>query len=698
VRVALLDWLKAYGELNGFVGLASGPLEARFARLCDRIGSREVLAWTTPSLWASSGSRSVLHLQLREVGVQFDCRISDDERLIAEHVGLIDTSAPDPRALADSLGVALRPASILFAPDVGDRTDPGATAIVAVMRAAAAGWTDFVQPLADLLAAVERDEEARSASLVGAYSQAIPAGDTNALHWGLRGISSHILQALEPGEWLNLQDSRAHPLMARVLEIEDDILSVDVPSGAPPPASGELRPQIRRKILDQKRALLDELKRPAGNLPHLVQLVAAPASLPELAPIPSSSFVNAAVGRDESQSRAVSLALGAQDGQALLIVGPPGTGKSTTAAEISVQLVGRDPAVRILICSHSNHGADNLLVKVLPFLEEAASRVARVGSLDRVAAAARPFYTSVEAELRDKNLVFSTLDALALRDAAGAQLYDYVFLDEANRAGVLDSLLALARGKRLILIGDAFQLQPVLSESERGLREAASAGLTLSFFNWIQQRGLPRLATVFLDEQNRMHPAIAELVSNVFYDGRVRTGPAAPTDAITTRLIPSAVTWLDTSTLAGNVERRGVGQTSLSNEAEARVVTALVEHLDDVAPGEASVGVITAYADQRRLLRRLLGGRGVEVDTVDAFEGREKDVIILSLVRANEPGQVGFLREASRLNVAVSRARRLLVMVGDTRTLRGGVFSRLQAEVQRIGAVLPAEHFGAQRR
>ena len=125
------------------------------------------------------------------------------------------------------------------------------------------------------------------------------------------------------------------------------------------------------KILEQKRALLEELASPTGSLPNLVRLVAAPASMPTPRPVRPPRFVNPAVVRNRSQSRAVALALGLEDGEALLIQGPPGTGKSTTAAEIDVQLILRDPGVRILVCSHSNHGTDNMLMKVLPFLEDA---------------------------------------------------------------------------------------------------------------------------------------------------------------------------------------------------------------------------------------------------------------------------------------------------------------------------------------
>ncbi len=417
--------------------------------------------------------------------------------------------------------------------------------------------------------------------------------------------------------------------------------------------------------------------------------------------------------RNRSQARAVALALGLEDGEALLIQGPPGTGKSTTAAEIDVQLILRDPGVRILVCSHSNHGTDNMLMKVLPFLEDAEERIARIGYYERIARDARPFYAAPDADLGDRNVIFTTIDALILQDVAGARVYDYVILDEANRAGVLDSLLALARGKRMILVGDPMQLQPVMSEAEQQIVASANGRngrrdravpvqpggnhvIGKSLFAWIQERHFSPGAAVLLDQQNRMHPAIGELVSRVFYSSRVRTGPAAPRRGTGMTVLPSPVTWVDTRSLRGNVESRA-GGTSLFNLAEARLVTSITRYVAAQAPPNLSIGVITAYAEQRDLLRRLMGPhedwppeRQLEIDTVDAFEGREKDIIILSLVRANRRRDIGFLRLEQRLNVAVSRARRLLIVVGDTSTLRGGYFQHLIATAGSVGAIVPA--------
>jgi hypothetical protein len=542
--------------------------------------------------------------------------------------------------------------------------------------------------------------------------------------WRLKGIAVEALRALDDGEWLEILDDQGRSrTSARVIDTHPSAgtLLAGVRTASDPPRTGFIRPRSRRKILEQKRALLDELASPTGSLPNLVRLVAAPASMPTPRQVRPERFVNTAVVRNRSQARAVSLALGLEDGQALLIQGPPGTGKSTTAAEIDVQLILRDPGVRILVCSHSNHGTDNMLMKVLPFLEDASERIARIGFYERLAKEARPFYAAADADLGDRNIIFTTIDALVLQDIAGARVYDYVILDEANRAGVLDSLLALARGKRMILVGDPMQLQPVMSEAEQQMVAAANGNgdgngrhgrngrapligvaqpgannvIGKSLFAWIMERHFAPGATVLLDQQNRMHPAIGELVSRVFYSNRVRTGPAAPRRGTGIPAFPSPVTWVDTRSLRGNVESRA-GGTSLFNVAEARLVTSITRNLASHAPPNLTIGVITAYAEQRDLLRRLMGphdwppDRQLEIDTVDAFEGREKDIIVLSLVRANRRRDIGFLRLEQRLNVAISRSRRLLIIVGDTSTLRQGYFHNLVATTQQVGQIIPA--------
>jgi hypothetical protein len=718
--------MRLYGEANNVRGLATGPIETRFARLRENTGADMLIVWTTPGRWAAGEG---LSLRFPELHLEFACSLADGH-LIANKVAQVPEDARPPDREPGAVGVVVHPERIPLPPEDFDDTesDPGVEVLEGhFAKLADRRWGGFTEPLSAALEAEAKDDEERTQRLTVPFKDATLAHGGEEDVWRLKGVTAEALRALDDGEWLEVLDEQGRSrTSARVIDSHPSAstLVVGIRTASDPPRSGYVRPRSRRKILEQKRALLEELASPTGSLPNLVRLVAAPASMPAPRPIRPIRFVNQAVMRNRSQARAVALALGLDEGQALLIQGPPGTGKSTTAAEIDVQLILRDPGVKILVCSHSNHGTDNMLMKVLPFLDDASERIARIGFYERVAKEARPYYASADADLGDRNIIFTTIDALVLQDIAGARLYDYVIVDEANRAGVLDSLLALARGKRMIMVGDPMQLQPVMSEAEQQMVAASAAAanggsgrngrnrngrqpipgvaqpgaqnvIGKSLFAWIQERHFAPAAAVLLDQQNRMHPAIGELVSRVFYSNRVRTGPAAPRRGTGMPAFPSPVSWVDTRSLRGNVESRA-GGTSLFNVAEARLVTSITRHLASHAPPNLSIGVITAYAEQRDLLRRLMGphdwppDRQLEIDTVDAFEGREKDIIVLSLVRANRRRDVGFLRLEQRLNVAISRSRRLLIVVGDTSTLRGGYFNNLVASCQSIGQVIPA--------
>jgi len=718
--------MRLYGEANDVRGLASGPIETRFARLRENTSADTLIVWTTPTRWAAGEG---LSLRFPQLHLEFVCSLSDGH-LIASKVAQVTEDARPPDREPGAVGVIVHPERGPLPPEDQPITEPDAGVEMLerhFAQLAGKRWSGFATPLRAALEAEAQEDEARTQRLTVPFKEGALTHGGEEDVWRLKGVPVDALRALDDGEWLEVLDDQGHSrTSARVIDTHPGAgtLVVGVRTASDPPRSGFVRPRSRRKILEQKRALLDELASPTGSLPNLVRLVAAPASMPTPQQVRPERFVNPAIVRNRSQARAVALALGLEDGEALLIQGPPGTGKSTTAAEIDVQLILRDPGVRVLVCSHSNHGTDNMLMKVLPFLDDAAERIARIGFYERIAKEARPFYAAADADLGDRNIIFTTIDALVLQDIAGARVYDYVILDEANRAGVLDSLLALARGKRMILVGDPMQLQPVMSEAEQQIVAAtnnnnnqngtprhgrhggrqqlvgvaqpgANNVIGKSLFAWIQERRFAPSAAVLLDQQNRMHPSIGELVSRVFYSNRVRTGPAAPRRGTGLPAFPSPVTWVDTRSLRGNVESRA-GGTSLFNVAEARLVTSITRNLASQAPPTLTIGVITAYAEQRDLLRRLMGPhdwppeRQLEIDTVDAFEGREKDIIVLSLVRANRRRDIGFLRLEQRLNVAISRSRRLLIIVGDTSTLRQGYFHHLVATAQQVGQIMPA--------
>ncbi len=229
-------------------------------------------------------------------------------------------------------------------------------------------------------------------------------------------------------------------------------------------------------------------------------------------------------------------------------------------------------------------------------------------------------------------------------------------------------------------MGDHHQLPPVvdseLSESELAPFGLARADLERSLFQNLFE-AFPPENEVGLTVQYRMDPAIARLVSEVFYNGALSSGPRPI--SVVPEWPPRPVTWLSTSRWADRHEvPRG---TSFLNPIEARMTRGVLERwraAADKAHVAWTVGVIAGYDEHRQLLERDLqldipdrwSPLDVEVNTVDAFQGRERDLIVYNGVRSNPKGNIGFLSDSRRVNVAFSRAREKLVVIGDSDMLR----------------------------
>ena len=246
--------------------------------------------------------------------------------------------------------------------------------------------------------------------------------------------------------------------------------------------------------------------------------------------------------------------------------------------------------------------------------------------------------------------------------------FDLAVIDEATQATEPSALIPLVKARRAVLAGDHRQLPPTVVS-----REAEKGGLGLSLFE--RMIGLHPSASALLDTQYRMHPEIMEFPARAFYDGRLTAAPGLEKLRLSDLLAFPAndpilddrpVVFLDTGGKFREKTRRG--SASRENPGEAELVRDLVKKLLSLGLDHSQVGVIAPYDDQVKLLREILPGR-VEARTVDGFQGREKEVIILSLVRSNPTGRIGFLNDRRRLNVAITRARRKLVVIGDTRTL-----------------------------
>jgi hypothetical protein len=452
----------------------------------------------------------------------------------------------------------------------------------------------------------------------------------------------------------------------------------------------------------------------------------------EPAPIPESAALN------EPQRAAVLFALAAKDVAA--IHGPPGTGKTTTVVELIRQAVARGE--KVLACAPSNAAVDNLLDKLLAAGEEPV----RLGHPARVAPALRdraldilvqshPDARQARKYAREAYALFRKADkwtkskplpgekqalrsearellSLARRteqeavervlDAApvvcatltgvdsetlGPRRFDLAVLDEACQSTEPASWVPLLRADRVVLAGDPCQLPPTVLSPE-----AAERGLAVSLMERVMAQpgpGVARLLTV----QYRMHADIMGFSSAEFYGGEL----AADQSVIGHRLcdLPGVraepltetpVKFIDTAG-AGYDEELEEDTESRRNPQEAALAVKYVRALLDAGVSPSSIAVIAPYAAQVRLLRELLPVPGLEIDSVDGFQGREKEAVVISLVRSNPEGEIGFLADVRRTNVALTRARRKLVVIGDSATLANHEFyARMLTYFEAIGA------------
>jgi serine/threonine protein kinase len=261
--------------------------------------------------------------------------------------------------------------------------------------------------------------------------------------------------------------------------------------------------------------------------------------------------------------------------------------------------------------------------------------------------------------------------------------FDLCIIDEASRATAPELLIPMARAQRFVLVGDERQLPPYIDRELFREEVLEPRNLTVDelrepFFAHLGG-GLPIENVVELTLQHRMHPAIGRLVSDCFYDGRLRSateeGPSPPgLEAIA----PRPVTWITTSGLPGHYEQQQGD--SICNPTEASLIKRIVADLAAARKGKPlEVAILTGYLAQRELLIDRLatelaseGPLRLSVHTIDSFQGQEAEVVIYSVTRANPRGRLGFLRERPRMNVALSRARQLLLIAGDHASARRG--------------------------
>jgi len=439
---------------------------------------------------------------------------------------------------------------------------------------------------------------------------------------------------------------------------------------------------------------------------------------PEFRPEPDESVLDA--GLNATQREAVRFALSARD--LALIHGPPGTGKTTTVVEVIRQAIRR--GWKVLACAPSNLAVDNIFerllaageravrlghpARVLPelrahtldllvddhpdvrlarkFVKEAMGLFRKAGRFTRakpepgarqetrqeakslLADARRLESQAAEHILDTADVLCATMTGLD-SELLGARRFDLAVIDEACQSVEPGCWIPLLRCDRVVLAGDHCQLPPTVVS-----REAAAEGFAVSLFERVMAlygREISRRLTV----QYRMHTSIMDFSSLEFYDAELEADASVREHLLrdlpgvsTTPLTGTPVEFIDTAGAGFDEEDEPDGESRL-NPREAELIGRQVQALLQAGVPAANIGVITPYAAQVRRLREQLLVGGLEVDSVDGFQGREKEAILISLVRSNARGEIGFLADIRRMNVALTRARRKLLVVGDSATL-----------------------------
>jgi ATP-dependent RNA/DNA helicase IGHMBP2 len=281
--------------------------------------------------------------------------------------------------------------------------------------------------------------------------------------------------------------------------------------------------------------------------------------------------------------------------------------------------------------------------------------------------------------------------------------FSTVFIDEAAQALEPACWIPILKADKVVMAGDHCQLPPTVKS-----KEAEKAGLSYTLFEKIVAilKAKPDTEQHFytmLEVQYRMHETIMEFSNQMFYGGLLKAAESVAHHTLNDNLLPTNTNfepiinevfeWIDTAG-CGFIEKQDTESASLQNPEEASILlqhlTTLLAHFPNLA--DIQIGIISPYKAQVNLLNELIASHEVlrnhvEANTVDSFQGQERDIIYISLVRSNEEGEIGFLRDTRRMNVAMTRAKKKLVMIGDSATLGNNPFyEKLLSYIDRINA------------
>lgn len=438
-----------------------------------------------------------------------------------------------------------------------------------------------------------------------------------------------------------------------------------------------------------------------------------------------------------TQEQAVNEVLRAKD--VAIVHGPPGTGKTTTLVEAINETLMRES--QVMVCAQSNMAVDWISEKLV----DRGINVLRIGNPTRVndkmlgftyerRFESHPDYPQLwairkairelrqhrkrgsdsfhqkmerlksratELELRINAQLFGEARVIACTLVGSAnklldgQRFNTLFIDEAAQALEAACWIPLRRVSRVILAGDHCQLPPTVKSLA-----ALKAGLGVTLMERVTATQ-PSVVTL-LKVQYRMNEAIMRFSSDWFYGGQVKSAPQVRHRGILDYDNPFL--WIDTAPLEEEDDspvyhEQFVGESfGRVNKAEANLtISTLRDYLEKVGKQrfldeQVDVGVISPYRAQVQYLRSLIKAtpelkpfrRAITINTVDGFQGQERDIVLISLVRSNAAGDIGFLKDLRRMNVAITRARMKVIILGDVKTLtRHPFYKRLWDYVER---------------
>ena len=424
---------------------------------------------------------------------------------------------------------------------------------------------------------------------------------------------------------------------------------------------------------------------------------------------------------NKTQEHAVNQVLRAKD--VAIVHGPPGTGKTTTLVEAIYETLRREN--QVLVCAQSNMAVDWISEKLV----DRGLNVLRIGNpvrvddkmlsftyerrfeahpdypqlwairkairelrgqrkhaeawhqkMDRLKSRATELEIRINSELfGEARVIACTLVGAANRLLDGMK-FGTLFIDEAAQALEAACWIPIRRASRVVFAGDHCQLPPTVK-----CYEALKGGLGQTLMERIANTK-PEVVTL-LRIQYRMHEDIMRFSSDWFYHNLMEAAPEVQHRSILDLDLP--MTWIDTSEYEGKEEFVGESFGRVNKTEAELTLLSLQAYFDMIGKQRIlderlDVGIISPYRAQVQYLRQLIRKREffkpfrtlISVNTVDGFQGQERDIIIISLVRQNDEGQIGFLRDLRRMNVAITRARMKVIILGDRPTLTRHPFYR----------------------